>query len=93
MWQVGSLVAARGLLCCGMRTLSCGMHMRSSSLTRDQTRALYTEGAWSPFFFLAVLDLHCCVWAFSSCGEWGLLFVAVLGLLIAVASLVAQHGL
>ena len=31
--------------------------------------------------------------AFSSCGEWGLLFVAVHGLLIAVASLVAEHGL
>ena len=30
---------------------------------------------------------------FSSCGEQGLLFVAVHGLLIAVASLVAEHGL
>ena len=32
-------------------------------------------------------------WAFSSCGEQGLLFVAVRGLLIVVASLVAEHGL
>ena len=24
--------------------------------------------------FLAVLGLRCCAWAFSSCGEWGLLF-------------------
>ena len=24
-------------------------------------------------WFLAALGLHCCVWAFSSCGEWGLL--------------------
>ena len=31
--------------------------------------------------------------AFSSCGERGLLFVAVRGLLIAVASLAAEHGL
>ena len=31
--------------------------------------------------------------AFSSCGERGLLFVAVRGLLIAVASVVAEHGL
>ena len=31
--------------------------------------------------------------AFSSCGERGLLFVAVRGLLIAVASLVVEHGL
>ena len=45
------------------------------------------------FFFLAVLGLHCCVWAFSSCSERGLLLVAVHGLLIAVASLVAEHRL
>ena len=32
-------------------------------------------------------------WLFSSCGEPGLLFVVVCGLLIAVASLVAEHGL
>ena len=31
--------------------------------------------------------------AFSSCGEWGLHFVAVHRLLVAVASLVAEHGL
>ena len=42
---------------------------------------------------MAVLGLCCCVWIFSSCGEWGLLFVAVRGLLIAAASLVAEHGL
>ena len=30
---------------------------------------------------------------FLSCGERGLLFVAVRGLLIAVASLVVEHGL
>ena len=43
--------------------------------------------------FLAALGLHCCAQAFSSCGERGLLFVAVCGLLIAVASLVVEHGL
>ena len=43
--------------------------------------------------FLALLGLRCCMRAFSSCGEWGLLFVAVRGLLIVVASLVAEHGL
>ena len=31
------------------------------------------------------------MWALSSCGEWGLLFVAVCGLLIAVVSLVLEH--
>ena len=45
------------------------------------------------FFFLAALVLRCCVWAFSSCGERGLLFVMVLGLLPVVASLVAEHRL
>ena len=40
------------------------------------------------YLFLAALGLHCCMWVFSSCGEWGLLFVAAHGLLIAVASLV-----
>ena len=43
--------------------------------------------------FLAALGLCCCVRAFSSCGERGLLFVAVRGLLIVVASLVVEHGL
>ena len=45
------------------------------------------------YLFLAALGLRCCTWAFSSCGERGLLFVVVCGLLIAVASLVAEHGL
>ena len=43
--------------------------------------------------FLAALGLRCCMQAFSSCSECGLLFVAVCGLLIAVASLVAENGL
>ena len=42
---------------------------------------------------MAVLGLRCCAQAFPSCGEWGLLFVAVSGLLVAVASLVAEYGL
>ena len=45
------------------------------------------------FSFLAALGLRCCVRDFSSCGERGLLFVVVHGLLIAVPSLVAEHGL
>ena len=39
------------------------------------------------YLFLAVLGLRCCMWAFSSCGEWGLLFIALCGLFIAVVSL------
>ena len=45
------------------------------------------------YLLLAALGLRCCVQAFSSCSEWGLLFVAVRSLLIAVASLVAEHRL
>ena len=45
------------------------------------------------FLFLAALGLRCCARAFSSCGERGLLFVAVHRLLIAVASLAVEHGL
>ena len=51
-----------------------------------------------PFYNLiyllwVVLGLLCCVQAFSRCREWGLLFLAVHGLLVAVASLVAEHRL
>ena len=45
------------------------------------------------FLFLAALGLRCCMRAFSSCGERGLLFVAVQRLLIVVVSLVVEHGL
>ena len=42
---------------------------------------------------MALLGLLCCTWAFSGCGQWGLLFVVVRVLLIEVASLVAEHRL
>ena len=45
------------------------------------------------FLFLAALGLRCCTRAFSTCSEQGLLFVAMHGLLIVVASLVAEHSL
>ena len=45
------------------------------------------------YSFLAVLGLCCCTRAFfSSCGERGLLFVAVRRLLIPVAPLIAEHN-
>ena len=43
--------------------------------------------------FLAISGLCSFVWAFSSCGEQGLLFTAVLGLLIVLASLVVDYRL
>ena len=45
------------------------------------------------YLFLVALGLLCCARAFSSCEERGLLFVAVRGLISAVASLVVEHGL
>ena len=45
------------------------------------------------FLLLAAFGLRCCARAFSSWGERGLVFIAVRGLLIAVAPLVAEHGL
>ena len=42
---------------------------------------------------MAVLDLHFCARAFSSCGEWGPLFIAVRGPLTIAASLVGEHRL
>ena len=44
------------------------------------------------FLFLAALGLRCCARAFCGYGERGLLFVAVRGLLIVVASLVGSTG-
>ena len=45
------------------------------------------------YFFLAVLGLRFCARAFSSCGKWGPLFIAVHGSLTIAASLVAEHRL
>ena len=39
IWLRRILVAAGGLLSCGMLTLSCSMHVGSSSLTRDEPRS------------------------------------------------------
>ena len=60
----------------------------------------YTQSAFFKKKYLFIylfggtaLGLCCCARAFSSWGEWGLLFIVVHRLLIAVASLVAEHGL
>jgi len=42
---------------------------------------------------LAVLSFHRYVWVFSSCGEWGLFFLVVLGLFIVVASCCGAEAL
>ena len=43
------------------------------------------------FNFLTVVGLHCCMQAFFSCAEQGLLCIVVCSLLIEVASLVTEH--
>ena len=48
---------------------------------------------FNKFIYLALFGLRCCAQAFSSCSERELLFLAVRGLLITVASLVAEHRL
>lgn len=45
------------------------------------------------FLFWLCWVFCCCMWAFSSCSKWGLLLVAMHGLLMAVAFLVAKHWL
>ena len=45
------------------------------------------------FFFLLHLVFVAFAQAFSSCSEWGLLFVVVRGVLIVVASLAVEHRL
>ena len=42
---------------------------------------------------MAVLGLHFCARAFSSCGKWGPLFIVVRGPLTILASPVAEHRL
>ena len=53
---------------------------------------MHTLLAYAYFFFFSALGLLCCMQALSNCGEQGLLLVAVCGLLIALAFLVAEHG-
>ena len=63
--------------------------LHSDALTRRENYSFF-------FFFnlfLAVLRLRFCARAFSSCGEWGPLFIAVHGPLTIAASLAAEHRL
>ena len=46
---------------------------------------------FNSFFFLIIYGCTVSSVLFSSCGEQGLLFIVVRGLLIAVASLVAER--
>ena len=66
---------------------------RSGSINNNYYLFIFLNKFIFIYLFLATLGLRCCVRAFSNCSERGLLFILVSGLLIAVASLVAEHGL
>ena len=64
----------------------------------SRAKCLLPVSSSSFFFFKSfhLFILGCAgssVQAFSSCGEWGLFFVVVLGLLICGGSLVSEHRL
>ena len=68
--------------------------------TALETVKRYAHSSNAPALFfkvtlciLAVLGLRGRLRAFSSCGEWGLFFVMVCGLLIELVSLVVEHRL
>ena len=71
------------------------LHIYNGVLAIEKNEILPFVTTWMDFFFFsffAVLGLRCCVRAFSSCSERGLLFIAVCGLIV-VAPLVVGHGL
>ena len=70
----------------------CAFLSRINDMKSTQLLFFFNLFIYLIYLFLAALGLPCCVRAFSSCGERGLLFVAVRGLLIAVASLVRSTG-
>ena len=79
----------------GLSFLICRMGIKYS-ITGLGLGAKGDDGHQYGIFFYKFIYFWLCwvyTWAFSSCGERGLLFAAVRGLLIAVASLVVEHGL
>ena len=87
---------------CEEQTGSAGATQRPGVRWYSKLSAPHWDRVLSPgrfFWFLKIFIYFWLRWvfiaacgAFSSCGEWGQLFVAVCRLLIAVASLVAEHG-
>ena len=87
-WQQGPVPGLYGILqgdvpfwplnarlTCTIRGASFG----ESSLWSAQGATFLKKFIYFIYLFLAVFGLRCCARAFSSCGEWGLLLVAVRG--------------
>ena len=75
------------------QSVSISRGMDKQNVVYPYNGILYFKKKSSIYLLLAVLGLRCCTQAFYSCSERELLFVAVCGLLIAVTSPVAEHGL
>ena len=75
-----------------MLELSFGF-MISGSYKRDVSIFLSFLKYLFIYLFMAVLGLHFCARAFSSCGKQGPLFITMRGPLTIAASLVADHRL
>ena len=105
LWNTGSRHAGSAIVAHGpSRSAACGilpdqgsspcpLHWQADSQPLRHLGSPFFFLIFKIYLFLAVLGLRCCAWAFSSCGEQGLLFVEVCRLLIEVTSLVVEHGL
>lgn len=93
LWNTGSVFLSLQPHSCNTETcVASRLPCRSSKLT--ETHALLTPWDYGARLYLflrwAVLDLWCCAWAFSSCGEGVYSLVAVPGFLTAVTFLLLQ---
>ena len=68
-------------------------HFCEQKINAGGNQCIFFKFIYLIYLFLSVLGLRCCARAFSSCSEQELLFIVVCRLLIAVASLVAEHVL
>ena len=57
----------------------------------DEPKKRETETKLFIFYFLVALGLHCCLQAFSSCGEQELLLIAMHILIVAAYLVVEQR--
>ena len=99
IWLCWVLRAACRIFSCGIRDLvpQPGIQPGPPALGA-QSLSHWITGKFHLLLFIVFFMYFWSCWAFtaeclfSSCGEWELPFVAVCGLLIAVALLVSEHG-
>ena len=102
--RAGSVIVAHGPIrsvACGIfpdqGSNPCSLHWQADSqpLRHQGSPHLFFKDTlvFYLFLFLVAFSLRFCARAFSSCGKWGPLFIAVRGPLAIAASLVAEHRL